>query len=151
MPITTSTIPALKAALVDQLTALTAAGEAMEASTVTWGVPKERPSRDWVLVGQVTTNQDDASIGQQKRDEEYSVEIVVSVIRNFADSQRTTTERAFALVAAIESLVRPLTQPPLGVANILWIKVNKTDLEEFFDSAEREARVTLMLGVKARI
>lgn len=149
----TTTIPLTKAAIVDGLTALTGKGEPLEGVHITWGVPSQKPGREWMLVGDVTTNQKAALIGiqRQPREEQYTIEVITSVVRPLIDSQRATTERAFALVAELEKLVRPLTQPPLGVANVVVIEVTKTDLQEHFDEKEREARVITSLSVMARI
>lgn len=146
----TSTIPAVKAAVVAGLQALTGVGGPLENVEVTWSV-KGPPGRDWIMVGNVTGRQASAAIGQQSRDEVYTLEVLVSVVRPTRDDARQTAETAFAHAARIEGLVRPLSQPPLGVPGVIWVLVEKTDLEEFVDADQREARVIVHLGVKARI
>lgn len=143
----TSTIPAVKAALV----AAFQARPALSGVQVTWGVPHDAIAREWICVGDVEGRQDSAAIGQQRRDEEYTVLVVVNVVRPSLESAQATAERCFALVAEVEQALRPLTAPPLGVADLIWAFVTKTDLTETFDTDQRTARATVHVACRARI
>lgn len=148
----TSSIPAVKGALVDALNARPAL-----AGKVTWGVPRETPRREWIVVGEVEGDQSQVSVGRQslsRREERYRVLVVVSVIMSAVEHPRTVAERAYALAAEVEDEVR--TSPTLGLDpgtdGLYWAQVTKTDLTESTgDGSERQAVVTLHVSCMARI
>jgi hypothetical protein len=143
----TSTIPAVKAAIVSAIQAR----PALAGVQVTWGIPHDAISREWICVGDVIGSQDSAAIGQQRRDESYTVQVIVNVVRPSLEPARDVSERCFVLVAEIEQALRPLSAPPLGVADLIWALVEKTDLTETFDTDQRTARATVHIACRARI
>jgi hypothetical protein len=146
MAFSQSTIPAAKAALV------ALCETANPTVQVTWGIPRQDPAREWVMVGNgIEAIQDDAALGQQRRDERYVIQIIVSVVRAGIDTAQEVTERAFAIVALIEAALRPLSAPPLGVTNLITALVVGTPFVERFDGDQREAEVTLRIAFHARI
>lgn len=141
----------MKAALVSLAT------DALPGVMVTWGVPRGTKDREWVLVGKVTGDQSSAAIGRARREEVYTVEIQVTVVRPDTISPQETAERAYTLVAAIETAIR--TDETLGgVSGLIWARVEKTDLNEGLvlnadgqTTGERIAEVIVNVGCKSRI
>lgn len=149
MAVRTSTIPAAKAAL---LTLFREAITDLPAEQVTWGIPRGQLEREWVMIGDgADVQQVDAAVGQQRRDEVYTINVVVSVVRGGLDTARDATERAFAIVAQMEAALRPLTQPVLGIPDLISAVVTGTPFTERFDGENREAEVTTRIKCHARI
>ncbi len=155
-----TSIPLFKAALVTRLLADTALGAATPAVQVTYGIPfPADPQREWVMVGDIqgSWHQNYASIGQLKRDEEYSLMLLVSVIDDIASSQQVITERAFTIAAAIENSIRSWGGPGVGdpwnksTTNVWVAEVTGSQFVEQANTKIREAAVTLQVTCKARI
>lgn len=147
MTISISTKPAVKAALI----ALLQARPGLSGVLVTWAIPHGTLEAEWICVGNVIGEDASAAIGQQARDERYTVACTVSVLRSMLEPAQATAERAFVLAGEIQSALRPLASTPLGVGQLVWALVTKTDLEEFADGKNREARVTVNVSCFARI
>jgi len=139
-----STIYAMKGAFIDRLKAR--AG--LAGVTVSWSVPTEAPGPDWILVDKAIGNQEAAALGQQRREEEYTLHTYVTVRRPFSDDPRTVADRAFALASQIEDELRDdvTVNETVRVA-----QVSGVDLEEWADGGERGADVTVRVNVRARI
>lgn len=149
MAIATSTIPAVKAAL---LARFRAALTDVPDEQITWGVPRGQLEREWVMIGDgADVAQTDAAVGQQRRDEVYTIDVIVSVVLGGLDTARAATERAFQIVAAMEGALRPLAAPPLGVTNLIAAVVSGTPFRERWDGENREAEVTVRIRCHARI
>lgn len=119
---TTSSIHLLKCAIVDRLTADPLVGNAGAGAQVTFGLPSapfRQLGRDWVAVGNThpenpTVGAPDFGGGQtsanmapnQKREERYTMELMVSVLRGPLDDQRAVNGVAFGYSAAIETSFR---------------------------------------------
>ena len=117
---TTSSIHLLKSALVDRFTADAAVGGA--GASVTFGLPSSplrALPRDWVAVGNThpTNATDGAPLfggGQStanmapnmKREERYTLECMVSVLRGPLEDQRAVNAISFGYSAAIETSLR---------------------------------------------
>ncbi len=148
----TSSVPAVKGALVDRLNA-----RAELSGKVTWGVPRETPRMEWIVVGEVEGDQSAVSVGrssQSRREERYRVLVVVSVIRSNVEHPRTVAERAYALAAEVEDEVRqnPTLGLDPGTDGLYLAQVTKTDLTESVgDGSQRQAVVTLHVSCMARI
>lgn len=141
-----STIPAVKAALVSTITDAIADPDV----EVTWSTPRGDKARDWVRVGDVTGQQSAAALGRQRRQEDYRVEVLVSVIRSDVESPQAVAERAYALAGEIEDALRA-DESLGGVAGLVWARVEKTDLAEGVAGGERWAEVTVHIACMARI
>ncbi len=99
----TSTIPALKAKLVELL----GAAESLHDVQIAWGWPGGSPARDLIIVGDVPEwSQEPAALraGRKPREESYAIEILIRVERSGVD-QRSVSERAFEIAAEIEDVV----------------------------------------------
>lgn len=155
MPVTT--IVDTKAALFDAISALAVDGGLLSGVQVFWGFPHSRMDKEVVMIGQVTTNQVAAAIGQQRRQEDYTVSVFISVLADIRENQRTVTERAYAIAEAISDLIRPHSTYPLDVQNVYTMQVTKTDLYEGVQDNgdgkpfQREAAITLEISCMARI
>jgi hypothetical protein len=140
-----STIPAVKAALVSVISA------ALPTVTVTWGIPRGDKGREWVMVGDVPGIQRAAALGRQRRAETYTVEIEVSVVRAGIEKPQNVTERAFAILEEIEDALRA-DERLGGVANLIKAEVVKADLSEGLTASEEQvALIKVGVACEARI
>lgn len=140
-----SSIPAVKQALLDLLSAR----PGMDGAKITWAVPSGQVERDWVSLDDVTGRQAPARLGRQAREEEYTVQITVTVVRPAVDTPQSVASRCFALVAEIENLLRE--NPTIGVNSLVHTYITRTDLVERNDGDQREARALVDVFVVARI
>jgi hypothetical protein len=146
----TSTIPALKSALVARLQADTD----LDGITVTYGPPQpgEFTSSEFIWVGAARSTQNTAAIGQKRREEVWIQDVVVSCVTALRNDQETLTERAFELAGVVEDSLRTwsMTQPYFGGV-VRWALVVGMDLDEFVSTEEREARVVMRVECAERI
>ena len=106
----TSTVPALKANLVTQLQAR----PGLTGVQVTNGPPLPNPEREFIWVGNVNGQQEFGFFGApQQRQEEFGVDVVISVLREGRDTAAADT-RCFALFAELENQLR--TDPTVNNA-----------------------------------
>ena len=151
-----STIPALKAALLARLQA----DAALAGVQVSWGIPFGELARECVILGDARAEdatggrpggQSTVAIGTRAREERYLLELLVRVLKGA--SQQEVTERAFALAAAVEDSLRAWAgeAPPFGGV-VRWALVTGTPLEEFpAANGERMAIVTVEVAAAERI
>lgn len=152
----TSTIPAFKTALITRL----AARAGLTGVQITYGFPV-RPEREWICVwgtraadptGGTAGGQRSAPMGQQRREERYVLEIIVSVTLPLHESQQTVTERAFTLAAEIETSLREwATATPRFGGIVRWAQVTDMAHSEPADAQDREARVSIDVACAERI
>lgn len=138
-----STVPAVKQALVDLL----AARAALAKVQVSYGAPAS-PGRELIWVGDAAGDQTFAALGVNHRDEEYTIQVVFSVLREGQDI-RAADDRCFDLAAELESLLR--ANSTLSVSNVLWTEIGEFTLEEYASDTARESRLTVNVAVRARI
>lgn len=150
MPAGRSQIPEVRRALRDRLVA-----RAGLASLVTLGIPRNAPRDEWIAVGDVEGRQESASLGRLRREERFTVQVVVSVVRSGIELPEDVTDRAFDLVAEIEDELRddPTAGVPIPAAGrgVYWCNVAKTDLSERFDGDQRSSHVTVHVECMTRI
>lgn len=104
-----STLPSVKARLVTLL----AGDPGLSGVQISYGVP-DPIEREAVYVGGTRDHdQEWSALGARGRAEHYALELVISVWQPGAD-QQTVTERAFALLAVVEAILRG--DPSLGLA-----------------------------------
>lgn len=140
----TSTIPALKAALLSLL----AARAGLAGVQVVYGAPLPNPGREFISLGGTDGSQETAALGRLRREEEYRLTIYVSVLREGQD-QQAATERVFALVAEVEDAVR--ADPSVGGVVRTALLDGPFTLEEGATDTHRTALVTVSLLCNARI
>lgn len=146
----TSTIPAFKAALLARLQADSGLADV----DVTYGLPFPRkPEGEWVWLGGVPdSSQETAAMGQRRREETWVQEVVVSCVRPVRESQQELTERAFVIAGVVETSLRTWSaSPPYFGGVVREALVIGTSLEEFADAEEREARITVRIYCTNRI
>lgn len=140
-----SSIPTVKAALVERLELATWPGAR---PTVAYGWPRDIP-REVIMVGGTAEGaQEWVAFGTRDRNETYRLTLVVQVTHP-GQSQRVATERAFALLGVVEDVLR--TDPTLGIADTLVAELAVPRLQEGPDTEGYAAVVTAGVGVRARI
>lgn len=142
-----SAIPTVKAALISTI------GAALPDTQVTWATPRGDPAREWVRVGNVSGEQQAAALGRLRREENFRVEVLVSIVQSDIQDAQEVAERAFELVAdGIESPLRADEKLGLGASGpLVWARVEKTDLAEGLAEGERWAEITVHVACKTRI
>lgn len=140
----TSTIPAYKAAL---HAALEARVELRNVQ-VSYGAPLPAPADELVWLAGVEGEQEAAALGAQRREETFRLTIIIDVFVQ-GQNQRAATDRAFELMAIIETVLR--ADGSLG--NV--VRFSEIDgpltLEEMASDTARGARLTIMVAAAARI
>jgi limonene-1,2-epoxide hydrolase len=139
-----STQPKLKGNLRDALALRPAIKGEVQ---VSWGFPKS-PEKEFILLGDIRDDgQESAAMGMQRRDERYTLEVIVKVEKNGTD-QEATTLRAYALAGEVENTLR--ADATVGNA-VLMARVTGVGLVEFDGDQVRIAVLTVLVGCKARI
>lgn len=145
-----STVPALKAALYDAL----AARPALAGVQITYGAPLPDPKREFVWLQDVEGEQEASALGHLLRREAMTMTVIVNVMREDRN-QQAATERAFAIAAEIEALLREnpaLTGYYTGAGQILAAQVTgPLTLEEQANDQRRAAQLTVSVGWQARL
>lgn len=155
MAIPVSTAPAVKAYLFAQLSAqVWPAATGVAAVQVTYDHPGPYMADDIVSVGDLLTRtcMPAAMVGSggaKWLDEVYQLEVTVDVFRG-ADYAQTAFERAFTLMAVVESVVR--TDPFCGGLVIEARPLQSTSSSEWDDEhLGRRVRMSLSIEVLAQI
>lgn len=99
----TSSVPTFKLAIYNALTALQAT--TLAGVQVSYGAPFPNPATEVIWLDDVQGQQTASFLGRLKRDEDYNLTIIVWVAKQTV-SQQTITERAYALAAQIETVLR---------------------------------------------
>ncbi len=144
MPLTYySTAPAFKAALLTALQARTG----LSGVTLSYGAPLQGP-REFIALGDISGSQEFAALGALRKDETYTLDVYVSVLRE-GNQQQTCTERCFALAAEIEDELRTnvTMTNTVRVAELL----SPFQLEEFASDQARQSILTLGIQATERI
>lgn len=148
----TSVIPAVKAALVTEITAAVPAGV-----SVVWGDPRGGREPDTVIVGNVTGEQAAAALGRQRRRETFTVQVHVTVERPDLQTPQAVAERAYVIAGEIEDALRA-DERLGGLGTLVKAEVVKTDLTEGIaadptgrPTEKRMAEVTMHVRCESRI
>jgi len=137
----TSTIPAVKAALVAGLEAR----PALNSVQVSYGPPLPNPSREMIWCGIATGQQDWQAMNL--KGEQYELEVIVSVIREGQDMQ-AADERCFAIYAELENMLR--ADRTVGGA-VALASVAGFELGEYVTDSQRESTLTVQVACEAWI
>jgi hypothetical protein len=148
----TSSIPAVKAALITRLQAR--AG--LYGVSVTWGFTDAAGARaaEWVFVGNTRGDQTWTQQGRQSKEEDYTLDLIVSVVRKGLGVQ-TAEQRAWAIAAEVENELR--SDPSVGLTppyRLLQAQVEGPVVSEEAvseDGSAVESRITLSIRVETRI
>lgn len=140
----TSTVPATLTAL---RRLLVEADWPLRIPSVSLGLPRQ-VEREMVIVGDVAGDQEWASIGAGRRDEEYSVDLYVVVLWPGYDSLESMT-RAWDLWAVVEDLVR--ANPGAGGPGVMWSEVKRPTGTTSVDDEGYAYQISSGVRVRARI
>lgn len=139
-----STAPAFKAALLTALQARTG----LSGVTVSYGAPLPNAPREFIALGDLEGSQEFAQLGALRKDETYTLEVYVSVLRE-GNQQQTCTERCFALAAEIEDELRGNVTMS-GTVRVAELSAPFT-LNEFASDQARQSILTLGIQATERI
>lgn len=142
----TSSIPRVKARLVELLDGAQFPGDR---PTVSYGWPRD-PTRELVAVTQTIerTEQTWVALGGKKRDEDYGLQVIITV-ENPGMTQQQATERAFMLLGVLEDLLRD--DPRMGLDEVIAVEVDQPDLREAPTKEGFVSQVLTRVRVRARI
>lgn len=141
-------MPAAKAALLTAFGAQTG----LAGVRITWGGPTEEDdlAYEHIWLGRVVREAPEfVAIGQQKIDEDYTVEVVVQA-RKGGDNEQATEERLWALEAECEAAIRA----DLSLGGVLgqhWAEIGRAEQVNNPIPNEWVSRVTFTVRCRARI
>ena len=152
----TSTVPALKAALLARLQAR----PGLAGVQVSWGRPHGALAPEWIMLGSTRAGdptgeesggQSTAVLGRHRREERYVLDVWVSCIAAGLSEQQDLTERAYELVAEIEDELRD-DATVNGTVRTAQV-TDASDLTEAIadNGQQREARVRVQVACAERI
>jgi hypothetical protein len=143
MPVALSTTqPSLKANLRDLLKLRSG----LEGVQISWGFPKS-PANEFILMGDIHDDGEaTGALGNQRREETYTLEVLVKVEKNGAD-QEATTKRAYVLRDEIAQQLRADASVGGAVRQALVVG---TGLMEFHSDTVRIAVLTIRIQCKQR-
>jgi hypothetical protein len=143
----TSTIPAFKAALQAQLQKR----QGLNGVMVSYGYPGPVPEVEYIWLADVRGSQALATMGNRKREEDYSLTVLIKTEISGVQptDQQTATERAFTLMGELEAQLR--TDPTVNAAVRVAQVEGPVDLVELAGNNARGALLTVTVHAEARI
>lgn len=138
-----SSAPAAKAALL----ALLQADAGLSGVQVEYAHPGAAIQQESIFFNRTTENDSSVALGQRKRDEDYTLEVVVSVARDGNDPQGCE-ERCWALVAAIEDVVR--ANPDLSRTVSKFALYDGADVTPYVEGGQRITEAVCRVAVSHR-
>lgn len=142
----TSTAPAFMNALYTSL----AARSGLSGVRVNYGPALPDPGRESVNILGLSGEQQWASLGRLAKDEEYTVDLMIVVIREGQQTQ-PAVERAYDLLAELENQLRENAGSPTGTGTVRVAAVSSVQLEVGASDTTRSALLTIGVRVEARI
>lgn len=140
----TSTVPAVITAL-HRL--LVDADWPLRIPSVTVGLPRQA-EREMVIIGDVNGDQEWASIGASRRDEDYTLDLFVVVLWPGYDQLEALT-RAWELYAVVEDVIR--ANPGAGGTGVMWSEVKRPNGTSSVDDEGYAYQITSGVRTRARI
>lgn len=140
----TSTVPAVITAL-HRL--LVDADWPMRIPSVTVGLPRQA-EREMVIIGDVNGEQEWASIGASRRDEDYTLDLFVVVLWPGYDQLEALT-RAWELYAVVEDVIR--ANPGAGGPGVMWSEVRRPNGTSSVDDEGYAYQISSGVRTRARI
>jgi hypothetical protein len=140
---TTSSVPTVRARLVTLLEA------ALPTTQISYGHPGEAMDRESVFLGQARGSHTLATVraGRRTRDEEYTIDVWVATTAAGPTPQEAS-ERAWTLAAALEDICA--NDATLGLAGVIWARVDDWSDTPTFDDERRGWATTLRIGIAVR-
>lgn len=142
----TSTAPAFMNALHDALAARTG----LSGVRVNYGPALPDPGRESINILGLNGDQNWAGLGQLAKEEVYTVEVLIFVIREGQQTQ-PAVERAYQLLAEIENELRESSTAPTMDNTVRVAAVSTVNLEVGASDNTRSALLTIGVRVQARI
>ncbi len=140
----TSTVPAVITAL-HRL--LVDADWPLRIPSVTIGLPRQA-EREMVIIGDVNGDQEWASIGTSRRDEDYTVDLFVVVLWPGYD-QLEALSRAWELFGVVEDVIR--ANPGAGGTGVMWSEVKRPSGASSVDDEGYAYQITSGVRTRARV
>ena len=142
----TSTAPAFINALHDGLSSRTG----LTGVRVNYGPALPDPGRESVNILGLSGDQAWASLGRLAKDEVYTVEVLILVIREGQQTQ-PAVERAYELMQELEDELRESSSSPTMDNTVRVASVSSVQLEVGASDTTRSALLTIGVRVEARI
>jgi hypothetical protein len=142
--VASSTVPAVLTALHRNLVE---ADWPVRVPSVTVGLPRQA-EREMVILGDVVGDQEWASIGTSRRDEDYTVDLYVVVLWPGYDQLEAMT-RAWELYAVVEDVVRE--NPGAGGPGVMFSEVKRPSGATSVDDEGYAYQITSGVRTRARI
>lgn len=141
------------AVLITALQASLVAAFAATGVNVTAGIPRGNPGDEWVMLGDAIGTQEQAAIarGRYPREEEFRLQVTVSVLRDFGRQLEATT-RAIAIADTIDTVLRG--DPTVGGVvreALIGGAFNATQHQDLDTGRLCEGRVTFEITCKTRL
>ena len=131
-----STAPAVKA----QLLTLLQADAALDGVGITYSDPAGEITQEALFFGRTLTGEKPDAMGQRRQREEYDVEVYIYTAQDGNDPQ-ACEERAWALVAELENVVRAANGPQGALTQQLtgggYAYYNGTEMTPFIAGGQR--------------
>jgi hypothetical protein len=146
-----SSAPAAKASLITILTA----ASGMAGVQIEYSHPGASIQQESVFFGRTFLDEVAGALGQQRRNESYALELVVSVAQD-GDNAQVCEERCWALVAVVENALRPPTGATGAVsANLagavnLWAVLESVEMTPTIEGGQRIAEAVCMIRCQHR-
>jgi len=119
---------------------------------VTYGWPSGGadgvPHKELIALGGVRMQQVAKSLGNLRREDRYTLTVIVDVVQ-MTKNQSACSTRAAALQAEIENQLR--TDPLVNNCGILWAEFMGAEAQDLYDGVSRECRITCSVQCVARI
>lgn len=138
-----STVPVVLANLLASLTG----DSGLAGVSIIEGTPDDPPPAEFVAVGDVTSTDTWAVLGNRGRDEDYLIACDIEA-RAPAQSRSEVRARAFGIFARVESILR--TTPLFGVANVWNGEIVNFAYSPTFDEFGFAAHLSFQIRVQAR-
>ncbi len=142
----TSTAPAFMNALHDAL----GARSGLSGVRVNYGPALPDPGRESVNILGLEGQQSFAGLGQLAKEEVYTVQVLILVIREGQQTQ-PAVERAYELLAQLEDQLRETSTAPTMSNTVRVAAVESVNLEVGASDTTRSALLTIGVRVQARI
>lgn len=144
-----SSAPRVKKAILEHLTA--EAG--MKGVQVAYAHPGSAIQQEAVYFHRTIENEAPASLGQLRKTEEYSLDLIVDVVQDGDDAQ-AAEERCWELVAVVEQYVRanpgiPSATEPSGTVNC-WVLFAAAEMTPSIEEGQRLAEAVCRINVVNR-
>lgn len=139
----TSTVPAVVTALHGLLVD---ADWPIRVPSISVGLPRQA-EREMVILGDVVGDQEWASVGASRRDEDYTLDLFVVVLWPGYDQLEALT-RAWELFAVVEDVIR--SNPGAGGTGVMWSEVKRPNGTSSVDDEGYAYQITSGVRTRAR-